>query len=155
MMQGLLLQLARGGFLLLLVLFVFFALKTMRADLYVASGVRTVRAKANKAMPRTSRAAQQVAQHLVVTGGNLAGAAMTLGTRPILIGRAQDATVVLDDDYASNHHARLSPQDGQWLLEDLGSTNGTLLDNEPVSTPLVVPIGTPIRIGTTTIELRA
>jgi pSer/pThr/pTyr-binding forkhead associated (FHA) protein len=61
---------------------------------------------------------------------------------------------VLNDDYASTYHARIFPQDGQWLVEDLGSTNGTYLDRQKVARPTPVPVGVPIRIGKTVLELR-
>ena len=54
----------------------------------------------------------------------------------------------------STNHARLVPRDGSWVLEDLGSTNGTFLDRAKVTGPTPVPIGVPIRIGKTTLELR-
>ena len=72
----------------------------------------------------------------------------------ITIGRSNDATLVLNDDYASSRHARLFPQDGQWIVEDLGSTNGTYLDRQKVTQPIPVPTGVPIRIGKTVLELR-
>ncbi len=68
--------------------------------------------------------------------------------------RANDATLVLSDDYASSRHARLFPQNGQWIVEDLGSTNGTYLDRQKVTQPTPVPAGVPIRIGKTVLELR-
>ena len=79
---------------------------------------------------------------------------MGLSESPITIGRANDTTLVLSDDYASSRHARLFPQDGQWLVEDLGSTNGTYLDRSKVTRPTPVPSGVPIRIGKTVLELR-
>ena len=48
-----------------------------------------------------------------------------LGSAPITIGRAPDSTLVIDDEYASARHARLFQHEGQWVAEDLGSTNGT------------------------------
>ena len=72
----------------------------------------------------------------------------------MLIGRADDSTLVLTDDYASTRHARLSPRASDWYVEDLGSTNGTYLDRDKVTTAVRVPIGTPVRIGKTVIELR-
>lgn len=72
----------------------------------------------------------------------------------MLIGRADDSTLVLTDDYASTRHARLSPRGSDWYVEDLGSTNGTYLDRSKVTTAVKVPIGTPVRIGKTAIELR-
>jgi pSer/pThr/pTyr-binding forkhead associated (FHA) protein len=91
---------------------------------------------------------------MVVTGGPLQGTIINLTEMPITIGRATDATLVLSDDYASSRHARLFPQDGQWIVEDLGSTNGTYLDRSKVTRPTPVPLGIPIRIGKTVIELR-
>ena len=89
-----------------------------------------------------------------VTDGGLTGTSMHLGDQTITIGRADDSTLVLTDDYASARHARLVPQDGQWLVEDLGSTNGTYLDREKLQGPTPAPIDTPIRIGKTVFELR-
>jgi pSer/pThr/pTyr-binding forkhead associated (FHA) protein len=79
---------------------------------------------------------------------------LTLGEQPISIGRAEDSTLVITDDYASARHARLVPRNGQWFVEDLGSTNGTYLDRAKVTAPTPVPLGVPIRIGRTSIELR-
>jgi pSer/pThr/pTyr-binding forkhead associated (FHA) protein len=96
----------------------------------------------------------RAAHQLVVTAGALAGPKFTLGVGPFSIGRAEDSTLVITDDYASARHARLVPRDGQWVLEDLGSTNGTYLDRSKVSGPTPVPLGVPIRIGRTSLELR-
>jgi pSer/pThr/pTyr-binding forkhead associated (FHA) protein len=91
---------------------------------------------------------------LVVTAGSMAGTRLRLSAGPILIGRAEDSTLVLDDDYASTRHARLIQQGSGFAVEDLGSTNGTYLDRSRVTAPTPVPIGVPIRIGRTVIELR-
>jgi pSer/pThr/pTyr-binding forkhead associated (FHA) protein len=100
--------------------------------------------------PRNSKSPQQ----LLVTHGALAGTRIALDGRPILIGRADDSTLVLDDDYASTRHARIAQRGEDWYVEDLGSTNGTYLDRAKVTAPLRVPLGVPIRIGKTVIELR-
>jgi len=71
-----------------------------------------------------------------------------------LLGRAQEATLVLEDDYASGRHARLFPQGSRWFIEDLGSTNGTYLANQQLTRALPVELGVPVRIGKTVIELR-
>jgi hypothetical protein len=147
----LVLQLTRAGFLALLWLFVVAALRVVRADLSSASGVRTSMPIPRRGKLERNRAVRQ----LVVTGGALAGTRISLDGRPILIGRADDSTLVLDDDYASTRHARLSLSGEDWLLEDLGSTNGTYLDRAKVTAPIRVPPGTPIRIGKTVIELRS
>ena len=155
-MQGLVLQLTRAGFLLLLWLFIWSVLRILRTDIYAPTGAVMVRrGLALRGTLLPSRAApQHVARHLVVTEGALAGTRITLGAQPVLIGRADDSTLVLTDDYASTRHARLSQRGSEWYVEDLGSTNGTYLDRAKVTTAVRVPIGTPVRIGKTVIELR-
>ena len=91
---------------------------------------------------------------LVVTEGALAGTSIALTGQVVTIGRDDASTLVLSDDFASSHHARLSPRDGSWLLEDLGSTNGTYLDRTKVTGPTPLPVGAPVRIGKTVLELR-
>ena len=93
------------------------------------------------------------ARKLVVTEGALTGTAVTLADSPVTLGRADDSTLVLTDDYASSRHARLVPSDGSWLVEDLGSTNGTYLGPAKVVRPTPVPLGQPIRIGKTVLKL--
>jgi hypothetical protein len=154
------LTVARFGFLILLWIFVFTVVGVIRRDLFagvrsksiVASprGVGGVAAPGQPAKVKRGKAARQ----LVVTAGQLAGTRITLGEAPITIGRAEDSTLVITDDFASARHARLVPRDGQWFVEDLGSTNGTYLDRGKVSGPTPVPLGVPIRIGRTSLELR-
>ena len=90
---------------------------------------------------------------LVVTKGPKAGTTYPLTGAVITIGRALDQTVVLDEDVASARHARLVPHNGQWFIEDLDSTNGTYLDRMKVTSPMPVPLGAPVRIGKTVLEL--
>ena len=143
-MPELVLQLTRAGFLALLWLFVLFALRVVRSDLYAAAGLRAL-VPGGRTTPR----------QLIVTQGALAGTRISLDARPILIGRADDSTLVLDDDYASTRHARIAQQGEEWYVEDLGSTNGTYLDRAKVTGPTRVPLGVPVRIGKTVLELRS
>ena len=90
-----------------------------------------------------------------MTGGSLEGTSVPLGDQPITIGRAPDSTIVLDDDYVSHRHARLAPDaQGRWIVEDLGSTNGTYLDRQRITGPSPIANGIPVRIGKTVLELR-
>jgi FHA domain len=146
-------QLARAGFLALLWLFVLAALRVVRSDLYAASGLRVALPGSREKTSKRSRG--KAPRQLVVTHGALAGTRISLEGRPILIGRADDSTLVLDDDYASTRHARLSLRGTDWYVEDLGSTNGTYLDRAKVTGPAQVALGVPIRIGKTVIELRS
>lgn len=69
------------------------------------------------------------------------------------IGRAATNTVVLDDTYASGEHALLVRRGGQWWLEDLGSRNGTLLNELPLRESAVVSAGDVITIGGTKLKI--
>ena len=153
-MPELVLQLTRAGFLALLWLFVLAALRVVRSDLYAASGLRALM-PGRRSQTGGSGGRVRSARQMIVTHGALAGTRITLDSKPITMGRADDSTLVLDDDYASTRHARLSLQGEEWYVEDLGSTNGTYLDRAKVSGPTRVPLGVPIRIGKTVIELRS
>jgi pSer/pThr/pTyr-binding forkhead associated (FHA) protein len=148
----------RLGFLAVLWLFVLTAISVMRSDLFGtrSAPARPATAPAGKAPkpPKPARPRRGTPGKLVITQGTLSGTKVPLSEVPVTIGRAPDSTVVLDDDYASSRHARLFPDNGRWLVEDLGSTNGTYLDRQRVNGPTPVPLGVPIRIGKTVLELR-
>jgi len=76
-------------------------------------------------------------------------------TGQIQIGRADACHLRLPDTYVSQFHARIYPQDDSWFVEDLGSTNGTFLNERKVNGAAEVRAGDRVRIGTTTMELRA
>ncbi|RLV01460.1 FHA domain-containing protein [Streptomyces griseocarneus] len=175
-MSELTLTVMRLGFLAVLWLFVIVAVQVIRSDLF---GTRVTQRGSRRG--GNDRQAQRTAQHsappqqrqqqgggrradrgrrgaptkLVVSEGSLTGTTVALQGQTISLGRAHDSTIVLDDDYASSRHARIYPdRDGQWIVEDLGSTNGTYLDRTRLTTPTPIPLGAPIRIGKTVIELR-
>jgi pSer/pThr/pTyr-binding forkhead associated (FHA) protein len=90
----------------------------------------------------------------VVTQGPLAGTSLPLRDSGTVIGRNPECALVLDDDFASGRHARIFQRDGTWFVEDLGSTNGTFLGTERLTTPTRVDAGSALRIGKTVVELR-
>jgi FHA domain len=160
-MSTLTLLLIRLAFLAVLWLFVIAAVGVVRTDLLGTARPGRQRRRQRKPQQvkaprpaRPGRIGRGAPQRLLVTAGGLAGTSIGLAGQQITIGRANDATLVLHDDYASTRHARLFPQDGQWIVEDLGSTNGTYLDRQKVTQPTPVPPGVPIRIGKTVLELR-
>ncbi|MGO4534915.1 FHA domain-containing protein FhaB/FipA [Leifsonia sp. 2MCAF36] len=101
-----------------------------------------------------TNASVQTARRLVITSGPRAGTELPLGRDPITIGRSSESNLVIRDDYTSTHHARLLLWNDEWMIQDLDSTNGTFLDGRRVTVPTQVPLDTPIKIGTTTFELR-
>jgi pSer/pThr/pTyr-binding forkhead associated (FHA) protein len=80
------------------------------------------------------------------------GSQRRFSTPEVVIGRDPACEIILDDPAVSNKHARLAYHHAQWWLEDLQSTNGTFLNGEAVSTPLVVTGGDVVRCGP--VELR-
>ncbi|MGW8482708.1 FHA domain-containing protein FhaB/FipA [Microbacterium sp. NPDC055903] len=171
-MSELVLLLLRIGFLLLLWLFVFGVIYSLRADLFgvrarklpaeaAAGAAPAPSAPAAPARPASRPAASgpatsSTATRLVITSGPKAGLEIPLGTEPMTIGRSSESGLVIRDDYTSSHHARLMLRGGTWTIQDLDSTNGTFLDGKRLSgSPSAVSIGTPIKVGATTFELRA
>jgi hypothetical protein len=161
-MSELTLTLIRLGFLAVLWLFVLSAVSVLRSDMF---GTRVDNAKAARssrqpkpAKPpkqrRSRRSGSSTPRQLVVVDGQDRGQSVPLGTEPLLIGRGTDAAIRLDDDYVSTRHARVATNGEEWFVEDLGSTNGTYLGSQRVTTPTPVAMGTPIRIGKSVLELR-
>ena len=122
----------RAVVLVLLWGFVVAAIVAVRHDLLDVRPARATAGPAPEAGPEPElrgrsrgRRAPAPARQLVVVEGAQAGTAVALGRLPVTIGRAADCGLVLSDDYASNHHARLVPAGDGWRVEDTGSTNGT------------------------------
>ena len=162
-MSELTITLLRLGYLALLWVLVLTSIGVLRRDLYgtrITDRRRKARAlqpagvaaQPTSATPRQSRPTGP--SRLVVTDGPLRGTIVPLGSSAVLLGRAPSCTLVLDDDYSSSRHARIFPQSGQWFVEDLGSTNGTFLGNQRVAQPTPLPVGTPVRVGQSVLELQ-
>ncbi len=159
MTSPLAIQLMRFAFLALLWLFLYGMVRVIRMELRTAGAPRVPvpakpKSKKGRAAAAETRPGRGGLSQLIVTEGSLAGTRVALTGKPILIGRANDSTLVLTDDYASTRHARISENNGVWYLEDLGSTNGTYVGQTKVTGPLPLEAGVVIRIGKTAMELR-
>ncbi|GAA1176432.1 FHA domain-containing protein FhaB/FipA [Nesterenkonia xinjiangensis] len=157
------------GLLLLLWILILSIIAAQGRDLMVSKKSRTrahtsaarkndggsaARTPSGSSAPTTGQTQRPKPRKLVVTEGPLTGTQLDLGSAPIMLGRAQECTLVLEDDYSSGKHARLFPQGSRWFLEDLGSTNGTWLGEEQLTRASTVEPGERIRIGKTVLELR-
>jgi pSer/pThr/pTyr-binding forkhead associated (FHA) protein len=156
-MSELLVSIVRIGFLIALWWFVISVVGVLRRDLQAPRDAKplTPARTVNRPSPRPSLRTRKTANNIVITEGALEGTVIPLGTTPITIGRAADSTIVLDDDFVSTNHARLTPNGKQWVIEDLGSTNGTWIDRDRVNAPTVLRPRVTIRIGRTSMELRS
>ena len=150
-MDPVLIAVLKYGFLAMLFLFVFFSMRTvvvgMRLPKEDARGIAEPKSKAKR--PKGSNAPAVV---ILRTDGKRAGSFRLVS--PMQIGRAESCEINPKDDYLSQFHARLFPRDGAWFVEDLGSTNGTFLNDHKVSGPLEVHAGDDVRLGRTVLQLR-
>jgi hypothetical protein len=78
--------------------------------------------------------------------GHESGVAYEIPSSGATLGRG-DVEIKLDDPFASSRHARISQQGHVFFIEDLGSTNGTYLNEEPLNGPQPLHPGDRIRIG--------
>lgn len=170
-MGELTLLLLRIGFLVILWGFVFAIVYALRSDLFgqkarrmpVPAAAQAAAATAPqaptpaptaKAPPRSDPAGSLAAKRLVITSGSKEGLEIDLPDEQLTIGRSNESGLVIRDDYTSTHHARLLRWPDGWVIQDLDSTNGTYLDGVRVIVPTHIPLNTPVKIGTTSFELR-
>lgn len=164
-MSELTLTLIQLGFIALLWVFAFAIASAIRADLF---GVRPrqnqQQASAQPARqptpaPAPARPAKPVKLHrgaptkvVVIEGGD--SGRQTALTGAVTIGRGDSNDLDVADEYVSTRHARFVPHNGQWYVEDLGSTNGTYVAGARISRPTPVGAKSTIRVGRTVLELR-
>ncbi len=164
-MSELTLTLIKLGFLGLLWLFVLSAVSVIKSDMFGErvdpaavpgqgrGGSAQKQSKPGKP-PRQQKRRRGAPTQLVITEGANQGVTVPLGQLPILLGRGADATIRLDDDYVSTRHARFVPSGEDWYVEDLGSTNGTYIGSQRITSPTVVAVGVQVRVGKTIAELK-
>jgi pSer/pThr/pTyr-binding forkhead associated (FHA) protein len=149
--------------LALLYLFFFRVLRAVWAELRTpvpASGAQAApsaaappAAASRKERKAAAKAAKAVPQLVVLEPADQRGRGYQLGNEASL-GRAAGCQITVDDTYVSQIHARVFTRDGQWFVEDLGSTNGTWLNRHKVSGPMVIERGDKLQVGNTVLELR-
>lgn len=84
---------------------------------------------------------------LLVRSGAMKGTRLPIRVPVVNIGRADYNDIVLADESVSTAHAKLQRREGVWMLADLGSTNGTFVDGEPVQGEVPLGPGATVRFG--------
>lgn len=108
------------------------------------------------AVPATTLAdpfASVTGKLVVIEPDNLAGMVYDLGSE-LTVGRAPGCAVILDDTFVSSLHARIYKRERAYVLEDLGSTNGTFLNGGRVTEPTVMQRADRVRFGSMLMELQ-
>lgn len=140
-------------FLALLYFFVYRALHAVVVGL--RGGPARTAAPTPRAQPVRGRKPSAKAPRSVVVIDEHGSKGKTISLDGTLqIGRAGACQIKLPDTYVSSFHARIFRRDGGWFVEDLGSTNGTYLNQRRVTAPAELRAGDRLRIGKTTLELR-
>ena len=148
----------RIGLLVVLWLFILFALNSMRKDVKIAASSPNRGAGSGGSASSEPPAAHHggMPQQMTIVDGPMTGSRMDLGDlTEITIGRAPDCDFLVSDDFASGRHARLIKRDSVWFVEDLDSRNGTFVHGEKIEGPVRVSSGSDIKIGRTTVRLVA
>ena len=122
--------------------------------LLLIGGTLSGRSSARRFSTRPARAAAAPLGQVEVRTREGAVRAVPIWHWPALIGRQPDCDVPLDDDYASRRHARISAHQGQLVLEDLQSANGTYVNGRRSRLAPLRP-GDVVRIGRTAVRLEA
>jgi pSer/pThr/pTyr-binding forkhead associated (FHA) protein len=151
---ALVLQLLKYAFLAILYVFVWRSVRAIYQELRPAAArpaPRAAAAPAPRSSPRKVKKAPRKA--VVIEGDSHRGATFELGNE-LILGRGPKCQVVLDDSYVSQMHARLFAKGDVYMVEDLGSTNGTYLNRRKVTTPTELRRGDQVKIGKTVLEMR-
>ena len=151
-MDPVLIAVLKYGFLAMLFLFVYFSMRTVAASMRPPKQSTSADVSEPKSRAKRPKGSNAPAVVLVRTEGKRAGSFRLVS--PMRIGRAETCEINPKDDYLSQFHARLFPRDGAWFVEDMGSTNGTFLNDLKVVGPLEVHAGDDVRLGRTVLQMR-
>jgi Protein of unknown function (DUF3662)/FHA domain len=99
------------------------------------------------AQPLEERAKTRQSRALLLVDGKR----MVIGANGATIGRSRDCDIVLQDPNVSRHHATVKPRGGSWIVEDMGSTNGVVVNGRRIDHPRVLSAGDEIELGTATL----
>ncbi|HET9248979.1 MAG TPA: FHA domain-containing protein [Actinomycetota bacterium] len=154
-MSPFVLSVLKYSLLVLLYFFVFRAIRSVVVDVggRKRGATTPMRAPAPASPAKASRSGRSPTQVVVHDAGG--GKPATVKLREAAeIGRGDGCAIRLQDTYVSQVHARLYAENGAWYVEDLGSTNGTLLNDRRVDAPVEVHAGDVVKLGKTVLELR-
>jgi pSer/pThr/pTyr-binding forkhead associated (FHA) protein len=153
---ALVLQILKYAFLAILYIFVWRSVRAIYQELRPTTAARPAPSRtAPVAAPRSSPRKAKKAPHkaVVIEGDSHRGSSFDLRDE-LVIGRGPKCQIVLDDSYVSQMHARLFSKGDLYMVEDLGSTNGTYLNRRKVTAPTELRRGDQVKIGKTVLEMR-
>jgi len=102
--------------------------------------------------PRPEPQPTPMPAHLTITEGPERGRQFPLTVRTTTLGRGRRNSIVFQDAKVSRRHAEIRLQDGDFVLQDLNSRNGTFVNDQQISTPVSLEPGDQIRVGDTVLR---
>lgn len=151
-MFSVILLILRYAFLLILLFFIIRLVKWMVSDILTD---HTQKPAVQKELAEKKAIQEAAAVRLVVVNSSspdLQSGDNFLIDRDIVLGRGGGCGIVIKDTFASGQHARIFIRKGQYCLEDMGSTNGTFVNEVQVKQPVVLADGDKIRVGGVTFQ---
>ena len=152
-MPEIVLDILKFLFIIVLYIFVARAVRAVWAELKPATATPAPRGAAPAPRQKEGRAKKAPRKLAVIEGDQLKGKNFDL-TDEIIIGRADKCHIVMDDTYVSQVHARIFSKGDTYMVEDLGSTNGTYLNRRRITSPAELQRGDRVKIGKTVMEAR-
>ena len=141
-------------FLALLYFFIYRAIRSVTADLRTQPAAPAQPRAARQDSARAAARAKTPRTLVILNEKGSKSETHPLNGDQLQIGRADACQVKVTDTYVSQFHARIYPRDGSWYVEDLGSTNGTYLNQRRLTGPAELRAGDRLRVGKTSMELR-
>jgi pSer/pThr/pTyr-binding forkhead associated (FHA) protein len=141
-------------FLAVLYIFVWRAVRSIYVELRPAGPARGEAMPAKRTAPPPARRTKQAPRKMVVIEGEqLKGKSFPLSDE-IILGRAERCHIILEDSYVSQVHARVFAKGDIYMVEDMGSTNGTYVNRNRVTSPTELLRGDRLKVGKTVLEMR-
>lgn len=154
-MPDLVLLILKYVFLAILWIFVARAVRAVLIELRPAKAAAPARGAPVPTRPPPRKAKGKApSKAVVIEGTTLKGKTFSLGNE-LTIGRSDQCQVHVEGDtYVSSVHARIFSRDGSYMVEDLGSTNGTYLNRRRITAPAELQRGDRVKVGKTVLEMR-
>lgn len=152
-MPDLVLDLLKYVFLAVLYIFIARVVRFIYLELRPAGPAPAPR-RSGSAPPPSSKGKKKAFRKATVIEGGQSGKSFELGDE-LMVGRSEKCHLVLNDDtYVSQMHARIFSRGDAFMIEDLGSTNGTYLNRRRITSPTELQRGDRVKIGKTVLEMR-
>jgi pSer/pThr/pTyr-binding forkhead associated (FHA) protein len=153
-MPDLVLVILKYVFLAILWIFVARAVRAVLVELRPAKTAAPVRSSPVASQPPSRKTKKPPAKAVVIEGEGLRGKTFSL-QQELTIGRSEQCHVRVEGDtYVSSVHARIFSRDASYMVEDLGSTNGTYLNRRRITAPVELQRGDRVKVGKTVLEMR-